>query len=1453
MSKFTKLVNNPREFFGDAIRKKSPELHEVYQSAYGRALTLGANVRRSLPSPEVQQLDYRQSTVYLVGFSPWKQFMVSWLADKQVVFLPVELNALVFNMLWSRLILKSKRAELMVWGMNLPSFIADFAKKHKIPVQYVEDGFLRSIELGSKKSAPFSLTFDKKAPHYDANRASDLEDLLATYDFDAHPELMQRAHTVMAALKETGLSKYNYCTNISLNDIYGPKNQKRILVLGQVEDDASIKYGSNRPYSNIDLIKIARMENPDAQIIYKPHPEVLCGTRASRSNPNTVKHLCQILEHDVPLSDALISIDHVYTITSQAGFEALMRGIKVTTLGCPFYSGWGLTDDRQPNVRRNRKLSVEQVFAGAYLLYVQYFDPVYKTYITAEQALSRLCALRQGDEGADLLLEHGLPSASRADTARPKLWLYRFSTWKESFIHDFFSENDVEFITFKVSEAAFAKEWAERIVKEPGDGILVWGMHAPDHLEQFAAENNIAIRYAEDGFIRSIGLGVTHTPPLSMTIDRYTPYFNAREASDLEKILSHYDFDAHPELLARSRALIDTLLDSGLSKYNQSNKLDNIETVYGPKTRKRVLVIGQVEDDASIQYGCERKYSNNDLVTIAYLENPDAQIIYKPHPDVLHKARAMLSNPDEVRHISLVLDMDIPLSQSFETVDHVYTITSQAGFEALMRGIKVTAMGCPFYAGWGLTDDRQPNARRNRQLSVEAVFAGAYILYTRYYDPVYKVRVTPEDALARLQQMRAAQAKEVQPETALAVVLVNSIAAPELLLPDGVKPKLWLYRFSTWKESFIHDFFSANDVVFMTFKMTLAAFKEQWMAKILAEPGDGILVWGMHAPDYVKKFAAENNIAIRYAEDGFIRSIGLGVTHTPPLSMTIDRYTPYFNAREASDLEKILSHYDFDAHPELLARSRALIDTLLDSGLSKYNQSNKLDNIETVYGPKTRKRVLVIGQVEDDASIQYGCERKYSNNDLVTIAYLENPDAQIIYKPHPDVLHKARAMLSNPDEVRHISLVLDMDIPLSQSFETVDHVYTITSQAGFEALMRGIKVTAMGCPFYAGWGLTDDRQPNARRNRQLSVEAVFAGAYILYTRYYDPVYRKRVELEDALSRLGSMRALITQAALESVTDAPLSPAWFIGESYHGAQRHAQVLLVDYELEGIPADITDRDFDEQWAAKLLERKAVCPKVFVWVPALTRHVRNFLSANDFDVSYVDVAPYSRIYPDSRYIGLTVDHQGSYRQARAASDMDGLLRHYNFEQNPAVLQEAKILLRQYLAVTATEHTVLPEARKTVLVIAEAVSGFDTLSGQNRGYNTHDLMTMAMLENPEARIVLYVPEYMAFVDQPAFNAPDVTVHHAASVDWFSVINQADVVYTVASVFGLDAVLRAKVVHTLGQPFYAGWGLTVDHDAKVYRNRQLTLEQLFAIVHLNCTTYLDTVYKREVLLKDIL
>ncbi|QFI69657.1 capsular polysaccharide biosynthesis protein [Sinorhizobium alkalisoli] len=327
------------------------------------------------------------------GFEPWKKRIPQWFADRDCKII----SRFPMRMLrrgWPFRLLLPSQQEVFVWGFKYPGFLKAFCRLFRIPFCHVEDGFVRSVSLGAWRAAPASLILDRKTVHYDARNPSDLEHTLQNYDFDADQMLMERADRCIRMLIEMRISKYNQGRRIDLEELLGPKIKRRVLVIGQVETDAAIAFGCDRPLTNNDLVYLAASENPDAEIIYKPHPEVLHGTRKGVSNPADVAHLCVILKEDVAPADALDGADHVYTITSLMGFEALLRGKAVTCVGLPFYAGWGVTDDRQPNPRRTRRLSVREIFAAAYLLHSRYFDPETGEPTDLESVVRRLSEMR---------------------------------------------------------------------------------------------------------------------------------------------------------------------------------------------------------------------------------------------------------------------------------------------------------------------------------------------------------------------------------------------------------------------------------------------------------------------------------------------------------------------------------------------------------------------------------------------------------------------------------------------------------------------------------------------------------------------------------------------------------------------------------------------------------------------------------------------------------------------------------------------------------------------------------------------------------------------------------------------------------------------------------------------------------------------------------------------------
>lgn len=1059
--------------------------------------------------------------IFVVGFSTWKTYLRMYFSEYDLIFMPKDIKKNQFNSQYRKQIVSLKDScQVFIWGFKAPEYILEFLREEKISTKFVEDGFVRSVQLGATKAPPMSLCLDSKTPYFDATRPSELEDLLNNFDFTSKPELIDQAKEGINLLLETGVSKYNNSEKVSIEKFYGPKTKKRILVLGQVEDDASIQYGCEKKLTNNDVVRLAAEENPGAQIIYKPHPDVMNGHRPYQSNPTDVENIALVLKKDVPLSNAFETVDHVYTMTSLGGFEALLRGIKVTALGSPFYAGWGLTDDRQANERRKRQLTIEQLFAIAYLVYPKYFEPENGRSIKFEEVVATIKQLHKN--GGTVYSLPPQPKETRFDGATIVFYI---NDWKRPILQSWFPEKNFIFVPIKTTDQQLKSNWLPKMVAARNAEIFAWGMN----LNPLVKGVGLPITYIEDGFIRSVGLGALHTPPLSLNFDRQTPYFNANEPSDLENLLNSYDFTSQPGLLNRADELIKSLLTTKISKYNHTKSID-VHSVYGPKTKKRVLVIGQVEDDASIIYGSSVRYTNNDLVHIAALENPDAQILYKPHPDVLNRKREMLSDPNEVKHICQVIDQDIALAESFETIDHVYTITSLAGFEALLRQIPVTVMGCPFYAGWGLTDDRQPNLRRTRVLSIQELIAVAYIVYPKYFHPNLKKYITVEEAIDYIGYMRdkALNVKELERKKSLSLEKnkAEKVALANLKTmgyeqfgnnwQSSQLPIAILYQFQNWRWPQAKPFFEGYRLLFKPVSVKGDSEKEiEAVETVLNSVSDTVIViWGMHKLSSVEELAHKYSSNVIRVEEGFIRGVALGASLAPPLSMAIDNVGMYFDSTNSSLLENILNTYDFYDDSDLLARSKRCIEQLLEKNISKYNYTSEG---YSYYGEKNKKRILVLGQVEDDASIKYGCDKSIDNNGLVMLAALENPDADIYYKPHPDTLRGNRRLLSDPKDVEKICTVIYEKIPIDVAFEGVDHVYTITSLSGFEAILRNIKVTTYGAPFYSGWGLTDDRQTVDRRSRTLSKEEVFAAAYILYMQYRHPISGQEIELEEAIS------------------------------------------------------------------------------------------------------------------------------------------------------------------------------------------------------------------------------------------------------------------------------------------------------------------------------------------------
>jgi len=591
------------------------------------------------------------------------------------------------------------------WGHKPTAAAARaYAETHQLPYVRLEDGFLRSASV-DEKSEPLSVVVDDVGIYYDATGPSRLEHWLneQAEDSPERRDLIRRAAACRQRIVDAKLSKYNNTVRPPpawLREVQRPI----VLVVDQTFEDASVLLGSPGGATFEKMLEQAIAEHPNATVVVKTHPDVWSGKKRGYLG-GTARAGVRYLHEAVDPAELFDIIGCVYTVSSQLGFEALMREVPVVCFGTPFYSGWGLTDDRAPVARRSRKCSIDEVVAAALIRYPRYMHPITR----------QLCS-------AESMIEHLALQRAQYSKNSVKHYCFGFSAWKHEYVRHYLKSPD--------GDVVFCSnvEQARRSGIDRQSRIVVWGRRKPNEVDDLAHELELPVITMEDGFVRSVGLGSDFAAPWSLVTDEQGIYYDATRPSDLEQTLETAEF-SNAEL-ASARAFVGSIVRLRVSKYNFAMK--NADRPQRPPGRRVILVPGQVEDDASIVLGSPIVRSNEALLREVRRRNPEAFIIYKVHPEVVSgNRRAGKLAAEQGLYDQLIARS--PLAECLDVADEVHTMTSLVGFEALLWGKRVVTYGQPFYAGWGLTEDVYPPERRTRRRSLEELVAGAVLRYPRYY------------------------------------------------------------------------------------------------------------------------------------------------------------------------------------------------------------------------------------------------------------------------------------------------------------------------------------------------------------------------------------------------------------------------------------------------------------------------------------------------------------------------------------------------------------------------------------------------------------------------------------------------------------------------------------------------------------------------------------------------
>ncbi|MFN5996869.1 MAG: capsular polysaccharide biosynthesis protein [Paracoccaceae bacterium] len=597
----------------------------------------------------------------------------------------------------------------LVWGRSPTAWRGEaLATRRRVPLIRVEDAFLRAIHPGrAKGEAPLGFLIDPVGVHFDSSSPSRLEEILGSADLQ-NSNIQDRARGLIDRLLDLGLSKYNNHDP----DLPAP-DPGYVLIIDQSAGDASIRYSGASADTFRQMLAAALRDHPETRIVIRTHPETALGLRPGHFGPGDAGGRVTLLTTPVSPHRLLANAAEVYTVSSQMGFEAILHGHRPRVFGQPFYAGWGLTRDEQPLPRRTRRLTREELFAGAMLLAPTWYDP----------CRDRLCGLEEVIHQLEADLR-----AWREDRRGHVAAGMRF--WKRPRLQAVFGGTRA--LRFRDDPGT-----ADALAVATGRSLLVWAGKMPDGFQPKAPCLQV-----EDGFLRSRGLGAELVPPLSLVTDDLGIYYDPTQPSRLDRLIAT---PLPPGGRDRAEALIARLRSQGLSKYNLGGDLPLLPPGH------RILVPGQVEDDASIRKGAGEVRTNLALLQAVRKANPQAVVIYKPHPDVEAGLRPGAIPPADLQDLADAIVPGADPARLLAEVQEVWTMTSLLGFEALIRGVSVTCLGAPFYAGWGLTRDLGPvTPWRGPGPDLAQLAHAALIAYPRYWDPVSRRPCPPEVALDRL-------------------------------------------------------------------------------------------------------------------------------------------------------------------------------------------------------------------------------------------------------------------------------------------------------------------------------------------------------------------------------------------------------------------------------------------------------------------------------------------------------------------------------------------------------------------------------------------------------------------------------------------------------------------------------------------------------------------------------
>ncbi|GAA5124134.1 capsular polysaccharide biosynthesis protein [Luteolibacter yonseiensis] len=569
-------------------------------------------------------------------------------------------------------------------------------------------------------------------------------------------------------------------------------------------------------------------------------------------------------------------------------------------------------------------------------------------------------------------------------------------------------------------------------------------------------------------------------------------------------------------------------------------------------------------------------------------------------------------------------------------------------------------------------------------------------------------------------------------------------------------------------------------------------------------------------------------------EDAFVRSGKPGKSTV--YGLVADSKGIYYDASGNSDLVTALETGESVGWMDR-ARSRpdeveSLLAKFRETRASKYNWYPGDFRSDWLPG---ESGVMVVDQTKGDKSLECGAVAPSDFDRMVRDALDEHPTGVVYLRAHPDHRYRGKHSCFSPwvfEEPR--VRLLPPDISPARCFEFCDEIYAATSLMGMEGLIHGRRVKTYGWNFYAGWGLTEDRCRGevARRRGVVSLSRLFEAAYLQYCHYFDPDSGEPCGLERVLDHVALQHSISAEDAGSRVTvgwtpwQRALAAGFFSapGTELMHADSTAGAVEMMKSLPGGKCLL--------WGGAPASESIQTPVV--------RVEDGFLRSSGLGATF------------HKPLSWVVDDEGIYFDPRTPSRLESILEKGSFTFSE--MADARELLQFLREKRLTKYNVgahgitwdgaMAQGRKVILVPGQVEADASIKAGSPDIKSNGELLRRVRQLEPEAYLIFKAhPDLVAgarhgkIIPDAAAGVADLIVTEGNVLDWLDI---CDVVHTMTSTVGFEAILRQVPVVTHGMPFYAGWGLTLDHLACGRRSRRLTVEELVCGALIRYPRYLN-------------